>query len=141
MSFKCVQIEYFSDGCITQYKNRINHANLCMHKRNFGFDAEWNFFATAHGKSPCNGIGGNIKRFTAIESLKRVNNNKIISPKEMNNFCKQYFSEITFLYISSKEGSEIRASLQSSYTQVKRIPGTRRRHRFRPIGSSIREIM
>ena len=51
------KIEYFSDGCVAQYKNRYNFVDLCMHKRDFGFDAEWNSFATAHGKSPCEGIG------------------------------------------------------------------------------------
>ena len=55
---------------VAQYKNKYNFANLCMHKLDFGFGAEWNFFATAHGKFPCDGIGGNIKRVTATESLK-----------------------------------------------------------------------
>ena len=68
-----------------------------MHKSDFGFDAEWNFFATAHGKSPCDGIGGNIKRVSANESLKRIHNDQILYPEEMYNFCKLHFNEIIFL--------------------------------------------
>ena len=52
------KVYYFSDGCAGQYKNFIN---LC-HKEDFGFFAEWNFFATSHGKSVCDRIGGTAKR-------------------------------------------------------------------------------
>ncbi|KAG1702387.1 hypothetical protein GQR58_004511 [Nymphon striatum] len=38
-----------------QYKNYKNFANLCYHKSDFGLDAEWGFFGTSHGKSPCDG--------------------------------------------------------------------------------------
>ena len=57
---KVYKVEHFSDGCAAQYKNKYNLVNFCMHKRDFGFGAEWNFFATAHGKSPCDGIGGTV---------------------------------------------------------------------------------
>ena len=70
---KITKVEYFSDGCAAQYKNKYNFTNLCMHEHDFGLSAEWNFFATAHGKSPCDGIGGSVKRVTAVESLKRIN--------------------------------------------------------------------
>ena len=62
-------IEYFTDGCAAQYKNYKNFANLCNHQKDFGLDAKWNFFATSHGKQPCDGIGGTMKRIVAKESL------------------------------------------------------------------------
>ena len=96
---KVTKVEYFSDGCAAQYKNRYNFANLCMHMQDFGLNAEWNFFATAHGKSPCDGIGGIVKRATAVESLKRTRINQIITPEEMYKFCQNYFTEISFFYI------------------------------------------
>ena len=57
---KISKILYFSDGCAAQYKNLKNLYNICLHK-NFDIDAEWTFFATSHGKSPCDGIGGTVK--------------------------------------------------------------------------------
>ena len=39
--------------------------NLCLHFKDFGLKAEWIFFATSHGKSTCDGIGGTVKRTTA----------------------------------------------------------------------------
>lgn len=56
------KVHYFSDGCAGQYKNRYNFINLCHHKNDFELDCEWNFFATSHGKGPCDGIGGTVKR-------------------------------------------------------------------------------
>ena len=31
----------------------------------FDLAAEWTFFATSHGKQPCYGIGGTVKRLVA----------------------------------------------------------------------------
>ena len=45
-------VDFYSDGCATQYKNYKNMLNLCRHKNDFGIDATWVFFA-----SPCDGIG------------------------------------------------------------------------------------
>ena len=47
---KMEKIIYFSDGCLAQYKNKKNFANLVNHKDDFQIPAEWHFFATAHGK-------------------------------------------------------------------------------------------
>ena len=62
---------YFSDGCAGQCKNCKNFINLYDHLDNFGVDAEWIFFATSHGKSPCDGIGGFVKQHVAKRSLQR----------------------------------------------------------------------
>ena len=74
---KIRKLEYFSDGCAGQYKNKKNLYNLCQHQSDFGIEAVWNFFATSHGKSPCDGIGGTVKRVTARASLQRTKENHI----------------------------------------------------------------
>ena len=71
MPGKIKKVFYFSDGCADQYKNCKNFRNLCFHKSDFHVDCEWNFFATSHGKSPCGGLGGTVKRLTARASLQR----------------------------------------------------------------------
>ena len=42
----------------------------CYHEDDFEVKAEWNFFATSHGKSVCDGIGGTIKRAVAKNSVR-----------------------------------------------------------------------
>ena len=59
------KVEYFSDGYGGQYKNRKSFLNLCKHQDDFNMNAVWNIFATSHGKQPCDGIGGTVKRLVA----------------------------------------------------------------------------
>ena len=47
----------------------------------FEIDAEWHFFATSHGKGPCDGVGGTIKRLAAKTSLQRPYDKQIIAPR------------------------------------------------------------
>lgn len=142
MQFRNVtKVEYFSDGCAAQYKNKNNFKNLCMHKHDFGLEAEWNFFATAHGKSPCDGIGGLVKRVTAVESLKRIQHNQILTPEDMYNFCRNKFKDIIFFYIPKSDIDEDREFLKTRFLYTQRIPGTRSFHRFKPINSSNIEVM
>ena len=63
------KIHYFSDGSCAQYKNYKNFANLIFHVQDFGITAEWNFFATSHGKNLCDGVGGTVKRLATRASL------------------------------------------------------------------------
>jgi hypothetical protein len=60
---------YFSDGVDSWYKNCKNFLKLCYHAESFHLAVEWNFFATLHGKSPCDGSGGTIKGLVALASL------------------------------------------------------------------------
>ena len=72
---------YFSDGAASQYKSRKNFINLCLHKDDFGISAEWNFYATSHGKGACEGVGGSVKRLAARASLQKPYNDKIMTPR------------------------------------------------------------
>jgi len=73
---KISHIHYFSDGSAAQYKNFKNFLNLCHHEEDFEITAEWNFFGTSHGKSPCDGIRGTRKRLAARASLQHPYENQ-----------------------------------------------------------------
>ena len=45
-----------------QFKNKFTLSNLLYHKQDHGCSADWNFFATAHGKGPVDDMGGQVKR-------------------------------------------------------------------------------
>ena len=77
------KIHYFSDGCAGQYKNKFNFINISSHTTDFGIACEWHFFATSHGKSACDGIGGTVKRATAKESLRRPYSGQILTAQSM----------------------------------------------------------
>ena len=95
---------YFSDECGGQYKNYKNLMNLCLHKQDFGLDAECIFFATSHGKSPCDGVGGSVKFHAAKGSLQRPMNSRILDYQEM--------SKMKFFGISKETMDEVCKSLE-----------------------------
>ena len=70
-------------------KNFKNFVNLCLHKQNFGLDAEWIFFPISPGKSPCDEIGGSVKRYAVKRSLQRPMNNQIIGYQAMLTVWKE----------------------------------------------------
>ena len=49
----------------------------------FDVDCEWHFFATSHGKSACDRIGGVVKRMTAKASLQRSSENQILTSQNV----------------------------------------------------------
>ena len=129
-------IHFFTDGCAGQYKNHKNMFNLCQLEFEFAIKGEWNFFATSHGKSPCDGIGGTIKRLTTIESLKRTINNQILTAKDMHLFCSEKIKNIISIYLSKEEMLNIRAKHAKRYDILNAIPGTRSYHQFTPLSRS-----
>ena len=88
------------------------------------------FFATSHGKQPCDGIGGTVKRVAAKASLQRTLKNHILTPKAMFEFCKNNIEGIEFIYIDSKEVTETWKFLEKRFVNAFTVPGTRNFHHF-----------
>lgn len=127
---------YFSDGAASQYKNFKNFINLCHHEKDFDMKAEWHFFATSHGKGPCDGLGGTIKRLAAKASLQRAYNNQIMTPRQLYEFGKENIPGIHFLYTSQEEWSKEKTLLEERFNIACTIPGTLKLHSFVPTSLS-----
>jgi len=130
------KIEYFTDGCAAQYKNCKNMLNLCHHERDFGLSASWSFFATSHGKSPCDGVGGSVKRMTTKASLQRPFTNQILSVTDMLEFCTNQFSKIIFKFIDKQSMIQVRNTLSERFKHATTITGTRSFHHFFPVSET-----
>ena len=124
---------YFSDGCAAQYKNRKNFINLCHHKDDFGIAAEWHFFAASHGKGPCDGVGGTVKRLAARASLQRPYDKQILTPRELFDFACSEIPSVNFHYTTVEEHENESALLSKRFELTRTIAGTHRLHSFRPI--------
>ncbi len=94
-------IKYFSDGAASQYKNYKNISNLLHHKE--GLLAEWHFFATSHGKSPCDGIGGTVKRLAARASLQSTTTGHILSPLQLYSWAESHVTGIKFFFVTKEQ--------------------------------------
>ena len=84
-------------------KNRKNFINLCFHEVDFGVRAEWHFFATSHGKGPCDGVGGTVKRLAARASLQRPYNDQILIPHQLFEFGQTEIKAINFYYVTVEQ--------------------------------------
>ena len=125
-------MNYFTDECTKQYKNRYNFHNICKHFEEFGLKCEWHFFATSHGKSSCDGIGGTVKRSVARASLQRVYERQILTPEDMFDYCIENLSNIKFFYTTHEDIDAEAKILNERYTKSIMIPGTRKYHKFVP---------
>ena len=131
---------YFSGGCSGQYKNRYNFINLLHHEADFGLQAEWNFFATSHGKNACNGIGGALKRSAAKASLLRPLDNQIVNPLDFYNFCKTNVKNVKMFFVTADEAKTVTAFLAPHFAAANTIQGTQKHHRFIPINEKCLQI-
>ena len=127
------KIYYFSVGCPNQYKCRQNFINLLYHQQDFGIIAEWNFFATSHGKGPYDGIGGVIKRRASQESLRRTLYDQIQTPQDLHKFCEEKISGIKTIFVSKDEIVEHIEVLKGRFANAKTLVGTKKFHHFKPI--------
>jgi hypothetical protein len=126
------KIYFFSDGSAAQYKNKKNFFNLCQMKHQHGFDAEWHFFATHHGKSPCDALGGTIKRMATKASLHRVYEDHIQTAKDLFEFIQQTDTAIHTVFCSQEQHDEMAKRLEKTYDNVRTITGTQKFHAFIP---------
>ena len=92
------RIKYFSDGAVSEYKNFKSLINLMYHEHDFNLKAEHHFFATSHGKSPCDGIGGTIKREAANASLRAAVTNQILTPEQLFLWAKENINGVIMYY-------------------------------------------
>ena len=107
--------------------------DLCQHKSDFGLNGRWVFFATSHGRQPCDGIGGTVKRLVSNASLKHDSKDQILSPSGMFQLCKENIQNIIFKFISKADVDNTKVFLNERFEGVTRIPGIRSFHEFSPI--------
>lgn len=131
------KIYFFSDGASGQYKNKKIFFNLCQMKQDYGIDSEWHFFATCHGKGPCDALGGTLKRQAARESIRRVNSDQITTAMDFYKWAVGLESEMNFTFISKKYYKRIENAIKSKSDNLKTVDGTRSFHCFIPVTKSI----
>ena len=98
-------------------------------------ECDWNFFVTSHGKSPCDGVGGTVKRLATRASLQQPYDKQLLSA-EVFRFCKEEIKGIEFIFILQADVEITRTSLEPRYTIAKPVPGTRSFHQFIPLSAS-----
>lgn len=128
---KVEKIFYFSDGASAQYKNKKKFSNLVFHENDFGVKAEWHFFATSHGKGPCDGLGGTIKRLAARASLTNINS-PINTPYIFFSWVKHNVKNVNTEFFTIEQYNDNNIKLQERFSKATTIRGTLGYHSFVP---------
>lgn len=131
------KIYFISDGAASQYKNRKNFSSLCKFKSNYGIEAEWHFFATSHGKGPCDAIGGTIKRMATRASLAKEREHPITNARELFNWAnirkEEDLTKLNFSFATTDQYEAMASELNEQYNNAKPIKGTQKFHSFIPV--------
>ena len=123
---------HYRDGCTGQYEIFKNFLNLGYHSNDFGLRAIWSFFVTSHGKSPCDGLGGTVKRLLLRASLQRPVNDQILSFDKIMTFCTTSIKGITFFEINKDDMASVRERQKERYQLGNTVEGMKSSHHFEP---------
>ena len=130
------QALWFSDGARQHFKNLKAFRELVEHKEELlGLDGESSFFATAHGKGSCDGVGGAFKLSAHRHNLKiRPNETPIRNAEEMSVWAQnQTESKVEKVFFVPK--SELVAfcrKFETKHKSTKRFDGSSKCHHFVP---------
>ena len=120
------QVHYWSDGTSAQFKNRYNLASVLYHPLDFGSEATWSFFETAHGKGAVDGVGGAVKRavWRAILQDRAVVN----SAEEFAMVAENECQKVNVLYIPKEDITQTKVQLLERWNACIAIPETHSVH-------------
>jgi len=132
----------FSDGAPTQYKGKMNFADLSYSYEDFGFQSEKHYFGSRHGKGPCDREIGTVKKSVVLAIKSR--RAEVSDAKTFYEYCrkelnkpKEPLEHVHFkrmcIYIPFGEINRNRADRQS----LKAVKQTRMYHSYRCIQQKV----
>ena len=122
------EVFYWTDSPTSQFRNKTIFHIISEHKEEYNCVASWNYFEAGHGKGPCDGVGGTVKRL-ADDYVKQ---NKVVIQDAADFFAwgrdKQSESKIDYTFVSTDEYKLSKVSLQSRFEVIKPVQGTMKVH-------------
>ena len=120
-------VRYWSDGPSSQFKNQYNFTNLLLHQKDHSMPADWNFFATSHGKGENDGAGGDVKNAVWRKVLQ---NKAVVADLEsFVSLAKAKFPSFTIEGFTSTETCNATRHLPEQYEKhSKSLPSTQKFH-------------
>lgn len=129
-----LQCIYFSDGAPQQFKNVKHFSTIYYHQQDFGRSAVWHFHATAHGKGPCDGAGGALKRKARKASLQMTSETQISTALQLYDWAVQdeCFANINVMYKNKDDYKKAAEDLADRFGNCATIKGTQKFHYVEP---------
>ena len=86
----------------------------------------------SHGKGPCNGLGGTVKRLAAKASLQRPYADQILTPRVLYDWAREAIERIHFEYVTKEDNIEEEDFLRERFLTALLITGTCKFHSYIP---------
>lgn len=125
---------------LSSAKTEKTFVNLCHHKEDFNLYATWHVFATSHGKSACDGVGGILKRLNAKASLQRRFKNQILTPFELYAWACESLAQIKPMRVPKSPMLKLVEEQSSSFARAVRIIGPCSLHYIELLSPSVLRV-
>ena len=129
------RIHYWTDSPTAQYRNKTIFSLVSEHHEKFdGVFASWNYFEAGHGKGPCDGVGGTVKRL-ADDAVKR----ETAVIQDAHDFYawasqEREDSDITYFFVSKQDCALSAKQIDQKWSSVQTLKGTLKLHTVVGIG-------
>jgi hypothetical protein len=120
---KVIHINYLTDGARSQYKNKYIMWILLHHDYIFDKHASWNFHATSHGKSSCDGAGATLKRLVRRAPLQQAEEEKIDSAEKVCAWAAENLTSLGCYFLSKDATKQIRKTFSSARAITQPVTG------------------
>ena len=129
-------IHYYTDSPFSQYRNKAIFHLIATHQERYGITATWDYFECGHGKGPCDGVGGTIKR-SADQAVKQGTNIQYATDFYVwaSNLKT---SSISYCFVSQDKFHDTDKLVKDLMQELKPIKGTATLHAIRPPVTSLR---
>lgn len=124
-------VHYISDSPVSQYRNKSILHIVANHSEYFpGVSSSWDYLESGHGKGPCDGVGGAIKRFAnnAIKSGTIIGN-----ASQFYDWAKENNQKMDCFFITSADIKNAERILKNA----KAAKGLSKSHSLRPFNGYI----
>ena len=119
------EINCFSDGAASQFKQRFLFRNLIQISNERKIKLHWHFFATSHGKGVVDGIGGVVKRLVWSAVLAGA---ICRSAEDFIKIAKDKTNKINLIEITKSDIDNSKSKLEHIFKTIKPIPQTLKMH-------------
>ena len=109
---------------------------IATHQERYGITATWDYFECGHGKGPCDGVGGSIKR-SADQAVKQGTN--IQDATDFYVWASNLkTSSISYCFVTQDKFHDTDKLVKDLMQELKPIKGTATLHAIRPPVTSLR---
>ncbi|CAF1545908.1 unnamed protein product, partial [Didymodactylos carnosus] len=119
------EVDFFSDGAASQFKQRFHFRNIIQLASNFKIHLRWHFFATSHGKGTVDAIGGSVKR---VVSSVVLGGEACRSAADFVKIANKKCVSITSIEIKKTDIDNSKLKLENLFKTTKQVPETLKTH-------------